>query len=149
MAKTAKEKIEEVVKKRLKEGWIKSGMMIEVLAGSEDAAKKGLENHIKKMDREDNTIIYKMDYKEIAKVEKPVPNVKEAYSYVVDLELLTNTYEKLFYLVLNYGPSSVEILEPKKIFMDVGEAQGILNSVSEILHNFAARMVGGIHIREE
>jgi hypothetical protein len=149
MAKTAKDKLDELVKKKLQEGWIKSWMMIEVLAGSGEAAKKALERHMEKMDKEDNAIIYRMDYKELVKVENPIPNVAEAYSYVVELELLASNFDKLFFLVLNYGPSSVEIFEPEKISLDMGEAQGILNAVADMLHNFAARTMGGVHIREE
>ncbi len=146
MGKTAKEKLEEAVKKKMKEGWIRASMMIEVLAGSGDAAKSALERHMEKMDSEDNAIIYRLDYTDVAKVENPIPNVKEAYSYVAEVELVANSYEKLFMLVLRYGPSSVEILEPEKISIDIGDAQGILNAVSDLIHTFAGRTLGGIHI---
>ena len=143
---TAKDKLDDIVKKKMKDGWIKAEMMIEVLAGSEDTAKRALENHMDKLDREGNTVVYKMDYKEIKKVENPMPQIKEAYSFVVDVGLVANSYEKLFMLVLTYGPSSIEILEPSRITINVGDAQGILNSISDLIHSFAAKSIGGIHI---
>ena len=112
-------------------------------------AKKALEKHMEKMDRETNAVIYKMDYKEMKKVENPMPNIREAFSYVVDIGLVANSYEKLFMLVVTYGPSSVEILEPEKIVLKVGDAQGILNAISDIIHGFAAKTIGGVHIRQE
>ncbi len=140
------EKLMEKVRKKLEEGWIKSWMMIEVLAVTESAAKSALEKHIKKMEREDKTIIFKKDFKKVIKVENPLPNIKEAYSHVVELELVTETFEKLMYLVMVYAPSSVEILEPENIKIDAGEAQSILNSIAEMIHRFAAAGVGGMVI---
>jgi hypothetical protein len=142
-----KDASKETVERRLKEGWINSMMMIEVLAVTKDAAKSALEKHIEKMEKEDKTIIYKKDFKEIKQIKKPLKNIKVAYSHIVELELLTRDYEKLVYLVMNYAPSSIEILGPENIKMDMGEAQGILNSLAELIHKFAAAGLGGILIQ--
>jgi hypothetical protein len=139
-------KMEDQVKKKLKDGWIKSWMMIEVLAVDKETTKKSLEEHVKKMEREKKTIIFKKDFKEIQKLENPLPNIEEAYSNVVELELLTENFEKLVYLAMNYAPSSIEILEPEKIHIDMGEAQGIVVSVADMLHKFARAGVGGVVI---
>ncbi|MCX6814513.1 MAG: hypothetical protein NTY20_02615 [Candidatus Aenigmarchaeota archaeon] len=137
---------DEKVQKKLKEGWIKSWMMIEALAVTQGAAKSALENHVRKMGNENNTIIAKRDFKKIEKVNKPFPAIKTAYSSVVELELLTKDYDKLVYLVLNYAPSAIEVLEPKKISMDAGEAQGILNSLAELMHRFVGMTRGAIMV---
>jgi len=128
--------------RKVKEGWIRSWMMIEAMAVNEDAVKTALEKHVKKMGEEDETMVYKTEFREIKRVENPFPNIKEAYSGVVEIELVTGTFDKLFYLSVNYGPSAVEILEPEKLTIDMGEAQGVLNSMADIIHRFAARMGG-------
>jgi len=138
--------IKEQVEKKLKEGWIKSWMMIEVMAISEEATKSALEKHIQKMKKEDKTLIYKTEFSKIKNVKNPFPNIPEAYSQVVELELLTANYEKLVTLVINYGPSAVEILEPETLKMYMGEAQGILNALAALIHRFAATGAGGIMI---
>jgi hypothetical protein len=138
--------IHEEVKKKLRDGWIKSSMMIEVLAVTEEAAKSSLEKHVHKMEKEDKTIVYKKEFRDVRKIEKPLPNIESAYSYLVELELLTENFEKLIYLTYTYGPSSIEILEPHNIKMDAGEAQGILNSIAEMIHRFAASGIGGVII---
>ncbi|MEM5812691.1 MAG: hypothetical protein QXN71_00910 [Candidatus Aenigmatarchaeota archaeon] len=137
---------EEKVKKKLKEGWIRSWMMIEALATSESAARIAMEKHVKKMANEKDVIIPKKDFKKIEKVENPFPNIKVAYSSVVELEVLTKDYDRLVYLVLNYAPSAIEILEPEKISLDAGEAQGILNTLAELLHRFVGMTGGAIMI---
>ncbi len=136
--------MKEKIEKKLKEGWIKSWMMIEAMAISEKTAKNALEKHLEKMEKENKTLICDKSFKDIKKVKSPFPKIDEAYSYVVELELLTENYDKLVYLVLNYGPSAIEILEPKKIEMGVGEAQGILNALASLVHRFAAMGSGGI-----
>jgi len=137
---------EEQVKKKLRDGWIKSWMMIEVLAISKEATEEALKNHIERMKKENKTTIIKDDFQEIREVDKPMQNVEKAYSQVVELDILTENYEKLMFLTMNYGPSAVEILEPSTIKMDMGEAQGILNSISEMIHRFAAAGIGGVVI---
>jgi hypothetical protein len=142
----AEEKVPEDIKKKVNDGWIRSWMMIEVLAVTEKAAKSALEKHIQKMGREKRTIIYNKKFHEIKKVEKPLPKIEAAYSYVAELELVTQAYDQLIYLVMNYGPSSIEILEPEKLKIDMGEAQSILNSVAEMIHKFVAAGIGGLII---
>lgn len=141
------EKLKEKVEKKLKEGWIKSTMFIEALAITSESVESALKKHIEAMEKEDNTIIYKKSFKDIKKIEKPFKNIKEAYSYIVELELLTASYEQLIYIIVTYAPSSVEILEPENISMTMAEAQGILNSIADIIHRFAAIGAGGVVIR--
>jgi ATPase subunit of ABC transporter with duplicated ATPase domains len=138
------EKLKEKAEKKIKEGWIKSWMMIEVLAVTKDAAKDALKKHVEKMEREDKTLVIRKDFQKTEEVKNPKPNIEKAYTQVVELEVLNENYDKLMFIVMNYAPSAVEILEPSKINMDVGEAQGILNSISAMIHKFAAAGIGGI-----
>jgi len=140
------DKLKGKIEKRMKEGWIKSTMMIEVLAVTEEAAKTSLEKHMDRMEKEDKALIYNKDFKKIQKVKDPHPRIPEAYTNVVELELLTENYDKLVYMVMTYAPSSVEILEPGHIKMDMGEAQGVLNSIADLIHKFAAAGIGGVII---
>jgi hypothetical protein len=141
MEKQLKKKIEKLIK----EGWIKSWMMIETMAISKETVESALKKHMEKLEKEKGIMVYKKDFKGIKKVEKPLPNIPEGYSQVVEFEILTINYDKLVYIVLNYGPSTIEILEPGKITMDLGEAQGIVNSLATLIHRFAATR-GGIMI---
>ena len=133
---------EEMVRKKLNDGWIKSWMMIEAMAVNEEAINSALKKHVDAMEKEDQIIVIKKDFKENKKVIKPFKGIEEAYSGVVELEILTGTFDKLFYIVINYGPSAMEILEPERITLDMGEAQGVLNSMADIIHRFAGRMGG-------
>jgi hypothetical protein len=132
--------------KKVKEGWIRSTMMIEVLAVNKDSAKSALEGHVKKMEMVKTSHIYKKDFKGFIEVEKPFPNIDKAYSYVVELEMVSKNFEALIFMVMNYAPSSVEILEPKELKVDIGQAQSTLISISEMMHKFARAGLGGVVI---
>lgn len=143
----ADDKLQEKVKKKIKEGWIRATMMVEAMAVSEDAAKSALEKHIEAMDREDGIIRYKTEWGEMKKLDKPFKNVETAYSYIVEVEFVAKSFEKLVWTTMTFCPSSIEILEPENIKLDMGDAQGILNSISDIIHRFAAMGIGGIIVR--
>lgn len=140
------EKTQKTVEKKLKDGWIKSTMIIEVLAVEAGAAESALKNHVEKMGKEDRTIIAETRYHETQVVEKPLPRIEKAFSQIVDVDMITKDFDTLVRLVVSYAPSSIEILEPEKIKLDMGEAQAILNSMSEIIHKFAQAGLGGVMV---
>ena len=141
------DKLQEKANKKVKEGWIRVTMMVEALATTEDAAKTALEKHIGAMDREEGIIKYKADWGEIKKVDRPFKNVEVAYSLIVEVDFVAHSFERLVWAVMTFCPSSIEILEPENLKLDMGDAQGILNSISDIIHRFAAMGVGGVVVR--
>ncbi len=144
MDKRADKKKEEEACKRVKEGWIRAAMMIEALAITKETAESALDKHVEKMTKEKDIIICKKEFRGAEEVDKPLPNVPKGYSQVVDIELVVENFDKLVWIVMNYGPSAIEILEPKNITMDFGEAQGILNSLASMIHTYAAMGAGGM-----
>ncbi len=128
-------------KKVKNEGWIRSNMMIEALAINKDAVKCALEKHVKGMESIKTSFIYKKEFGEIREVKNPIVNIEKAYSYVVELELVSKDFESLLMLVMMYAPTSVEIIEPKDLKLGIGEAQAVLVSVAELVHRFAAGLV--------
>jgi len=133
-------------KKVKNEGWIRSTMMIEALAINRDAVKGALEKHVKGMESVKGSYVYKKKFGDIVEVAKPMPNIEKAYSYLVEVELVSRNFESLLYLVMTYAPTSVEILEPKDLKLDIGQAQAVLIAVAEMLHRFAAMNIGAVHI---
>jgi SepF-like predicted cell division protein (DUF552 family) len=140
------EKEQKKADKRLKDGWIKSTMIIEILAVNEETTDSALKAHIEKIEGEDHTMVIDTRFHEVREVPNPMPNIEKGYSKIVDVDVLTKDFDTLVRVVVSYGPSSVEILEPEKIRMDMGEAQGILNSLAEIIHKFAQAGLGGVMV---
>jgi hypothetical protein len=137
-------KLEEQVKSRVKNGWIRVGMMIEAMAISRETASSALKKHVEKMEKEKGVLVYKKECKGVEEVKKPLPNIEKGYCEIFDVEMIVENFDRLVYIVLNYGPSAIEILEPHNITMNLGEAQGILNSLAMLVHTFAAMGAGGM-----
>lgn len=127
-----------------KEGWIRVSMMVEAMAVNAETAESAITKHAEKMSKEDNFMVYMKKTHETREVKKPLPNVEKGFSHVIEMEAAVENFDKLVYMVINYAPSSTEILEPDEIKMDVGEAQGVLNTLSAIIHRFAAMGAGGM-----
>jgi len=134
----------EEVDEKIKEGWLKTWMMFEVLAINENVTRESLESLISKLEKDSKIKVYKKEFGEIKKVEKPLPNIEFGYSLTCEIESITKRFDDLVQIVIEYGPSAVEVLEPSKLNISAGEAQAILTSISQLIHNFAATGVGGI-----
>jgi hypothetical protein len=135
---------EEEINEKIKEGWLKAWMMFEVLAINEKVTKESLESLMNKLEKDSRIKMYKKEFGEIKKVEKPLPNIESGYSLTCEIELISKKFDDLVQIVIGYGPSAIELLEPSKLNINAGEAQAILTSISQLIHNFAAAGVGGI-----
>jgi len=134
----------EEANEKVGEGWIRVWLMFEVLAIDENTTKNSLESLINRLEKDVRIKIYKKDFGNLKKVEKPMPNIEFGYSLTCETELISKNFDNLVQIVTEYGPSAIELLEPSKFDLDVGEAQAILNTISEIMHQFAAAGAGGI-----
>ncbi len=132
------------IKTKLSDGWIKAWVMIESLAVKEDTSRQSLEQLSNLVEKEQRIAIIKKELKESHKVENPLPDIPEAFSTVLEMEIIAKNYTALAQFVMNYGPSAIEILEPKKLQMEVGEAQDVLSEILAMVHRFAQAGVGGI-----
>ena len=136
---------EGLAREKSKDGWIRTRLMFEVLGINEAVSKAAIDKLIERLDKEDPRVdVYKKEFGEVKKIDKPLPNVKEAFSVICDIELVSKNLDNLSQIVMEYGPSTIEILEPSHIDIPVGEAQGILNSISRLVHQFAASGAGGL-----
>lgn len=135
-----------IADEKVGEGWIRLWLAFEALGAKEDKTREALEDLINKLDSDDRVKVYKKDFTKPEFVENPHPIIKEGYSITCETELISRNLDNAVHVIMEYGPSAVEILEPNKLNLGIGEAQGILNLISEMMHRFAAAGVGGIVI---
>lgn len=134
----------EEANEKVKDEWLRSWMMFEVLAVNESTTKKSLEKLMDRLEKDGRSKMYKKEFGELKKVEKPLPDIEAGYTLTCEVELVSKKFDNLVQIVIEYGPSAIELLEPLKFSMDAGEGQAILNSISQLLHEFAAAGAGGI-----
>ena len=131
---------------KVEQGYMRVWMAFELIAGSNEKAKEHMENYLNKIDEDKRIYMYKKEMSEVRKIENPLKDVKVGYSVASDIEFVIKSYDDIVQFIIQYGPSAVEILEPSKIELKIGEAQGILNTISQLMHKFAASGIGGILI---
>lgn len=129
---------------KVKEGWLRAWLVFEVLAIDEKVAKDSLESLVNKLENDKRVMLYKKQFSDSKKLEKPLGAIKEGFSIVCEIEFVTKNFDKLIQTVLEYGPSAAELLEPKELKILGSEAQGILNSIAQMMHSFATAGIGGM-----
>ncbi len=139
----------EEVSEKLEKGWIKVWSMFEVLATKQETTKQTIDTLINKLENDPRAGVYKKNISEIKEVEKPMKNIDIGYSITAEVEFVTKKFDNLVQLVIEYGPSAIEVYEPKNLNISCGEAQSILNSISQMMHQFAAAGLGGIVFLKE
>ena len=137
---------EKGVKDKLEQGWIKSSMWFEVMTSDKETAESTLKDHIKSMQKLKNTYILTERFEEAVEVKNPPGKLKEAFSKVAQVELLSKNVETLLFAVIYFAPSGIEILEPKELTIGLETIQVIMNSVADVMHKLAAGGAGGVVI---
>jgi hypothetical protein len=140
------DEIKDEIKKKRKDGWIETWFSIEALGTNKEVVETSLNTHIEKLKKVKEAFVYEAKFSDIARVENPMKNVKEAYSQIVNVKLFIKNVFALINISMVYGPSSIEIIGPHNKSIDMSELQNIANSVAGIVHQFAAAGVGGIVI---
>ncbi|MFP4045654.1 MAG: hypothetical protein ACLFS3_01185 [Candidatus Aenigmatarchaeota archaeon] len=135
---------EEEIRKKISDGWIRARAFVEVMAVNREVTERALKKHIEKIEDQDGIEIYKEEMDEPEKVENISNRVPEAYSQIAEIEFMINSVKNLVKFSFLYGPSSVEVLEPKNVKLGVGELQDISNTVAALVHQYASQGAGGI-----
>ncbi len=136
----------EAVREKIEKGWILSRMWFEVMAVDKKVTKKSLSEHVKKLKKMNDTKVVEEKFETVKKVENPPKGIKEAFTQVVEIQVLTKNVETLLLIVLTFAPSGIEIIEPKEMKIGIDTLQTIMNSVADMMHRFAAIGVGGVVI---
>ncbi len=121
-------------------------MVFHVVAATEDAARESLSNHIEKLESERSVTSFDADVDDIEQVDKPHPELDTGYSQVAEVEMTVTGFDDLIDIVINYGPTSVDIQAPDSVEMDIGEVRNALNSVAQLLHQFLQSGAGGMMV---
>lgn len=139
-----KEQLTDIVHEKSSKGWIKAWFAIELMAVSQEITEKSLKEHIEHLESLKDAFVFEKEVKPVEKLESPPKGVAEAYSQVVEVSLFIKDLPTLINIVMAFGPSSVEILEPKEMKIKIEEIQSISNLVASMMHQFASAGVGGI-----
>ena len=75
------------------------------------------------------------------KTEENEEGKTESASTFMETKITVPKFTDMLYLVMNYGPSSVEVLEPEKTELTMEELQSALNDLSSAVHYYTSLVV--------
>lgn len=133
----------------LKKGELKALMIFEVLASDKKTTVESLKEHVEKFKSEKVVDVYEEDFDDPKEVDNPHPDLDQGYSQVCETKFKVDDYPSLIQLIVTYGPSMVEIEEPRKVELSLKEAQDALNVVAETMYKFLQAGAGGILLQEK
>jgi predicted transcriptional regulator len=119
-----------VMPKKEVEGKYKVNMIIEGLSSYEGALEKEIEVLEKKLKNEKYKIL-KFEKSDIAKE-------KDNYTQFFNVDISVPEFSDIVYLIIQYGPSSVELLEPTEVKLNLSEAQEVLNEIASAVHYYVS-----------
>src|SRR5512137_742994 len=116
------------IDKAVSEGSILARLFIEVQGNDKEACQKALERTVfDSLSAEQSVDLLNVKFFELKKDEE-----KHFFSGVVEVRLLFRDFRWFIHVVMRYGPSAIEIIEPHDVKLGLDEMQSILADVSEM-----------------
>ena len=112
---------------------IRAIMIVEMAGRPAKHVKESLERHVKQLnDKVKDIDVVSLSVSEAKEVEKG----KDFYSCFSEIEFDCPNFLRLVELVFDFMPSSIEIIEPAELRMNMQEATSFLNVLSGRLHRY-------------
>lgn len=125
------------VERQLREGSILARIFIEVQGNDRDACQKALERTIfDSLSMENSVKILNVKFYELKRDEET-----KFFSGVVEVKLLFRDFRWFISVVMRYGPSAMEIIEPHSVKLNLEEMQSILADVSELSQTLSSQIL--------
>ena len=122
------------VKERIKKGWLRAALIIEVLGKPADYIVGSLNLAVEALEKNKKAEV-------LAKKIHPatlVKDTKEVYTTFAEVEILVPEMSKLVEIIFDYMPSSIEILEPTSFSLKLEDANAVLNDLIGRIHQYDA-----------
>jgi len=123
---------------------LKLWMIFEAVAATEEAVEGSLDEHLEKLGNEPDAEITETTLEEVEKVENPHPDLEEGYSQVAEVVVEASSFEEAIALVINYGPTYIQLESPDHYELSLKEGQETLQDVADIMRRYAEMGVGGM-----
>jgi len=120
--------IDDVIKGVKKERNFHVKMFIEGMSEDKDELVRMMKNLEQKLREEPLDIL---EFKEGEPLKQ-----ETNYSMFFDLTVAVASFKDIISLIINYGPSSVELLKPSKVELGAPEAHAVLNDMTSAIHHY-------------
>ncbi len=118
------------VENKVKEGWIKSNLIFEVVGFPKEHVEKAMNLVLEKLNDEKDIMIFNQEMHEAKKIGD------QMLSSFSEVGFVSKDFGKLLAIIFDYMPSSVEIIEPISIKEDSGILNDLLNDLIAKIHTY-------------
>jgi hypothetical protein len=126
------------VKEKFEKGWLDVIAIIEIAGKPASHIKEVLEKLLEDFAKGKGI---KLIYKKVHDV-KEREEAKEVFSTFAELEFLAENLSKVLEFVVDYTPSSIEIVAPKDLALNINDANNVLNDIAEKIHRYESYVKG-------
>ncbi len=107
-------------------------IIIEIVGSPKEHTSKVLETVLNKLKGENGVKVVKEDVGESQELQE----LKGFWSTFADLEIEVDGLERLLDICFDYMPSSIEIIEPQRLEVDVQHMTNLINDMLTRLHDY-------------
>lgn len=111
---------------------IRALMIIEVAGRPPEHLSEAIRAHIDKLNFIKGVKLVSATHATPKKIEEE----KDLYTTFSEVEVQTDSLQKLLDIVFEFMPSSIEILDPSEVIFDIQETTNILNDITSRLHKY-------------
>lgn len=111
---------------------IRAVMIIEVAGRPPEYLADSIKAHIDKLNFVKGVKIINSTFASPRKIDEE----KDLYTAFSEVEVETDSMQKLLDIVFEFMPSSIEILDPSEVVFDIQETTNILNDITSRLHKY-------------
>ncbi len=121
-------------------------MVFEAVAPDRASLEDALEDHVEMLESENGIEISEKETDEISEMENPHPGLDKGFSSLTEIRAEVEDFARLMELVINYGPTYVQLEGPDSYELGLREGQEALQNVANTMHQYAQKGAGGVLI---
>ena len=103
-------------------------LTVEALSKDSDALERQMDLLESKL-RSERIHIHSLERADVAKQE-------DNFTSFMEVECSMTSFSDVINMIVNYGPSSVELIKPKEVRLSLSESQDVLNEVTSAVHYY-------------
>ena len=121
-------------------------MIVEMAGRPAEHLTTELEKHIGALNDIKDVEVYSIKVSKPSKIEMNEENSEDTmWTAFAEADFECENFSRLSEIMFDFMPSSVEVIEPSKVVLDMGDATGLLNNISGRMHRYdeLAKIAGG------
>jgi len=125
------------VEKALREGGVQAKIYLGVQGSDVNTAKKALENTVyERLKAEEHAVLLEVKMYDVLKEQGA-----KLFSGVAEVDLVADDFRWFLNLILRYGPSAVEIIEPGEVTLGSDQMHCLVADASDFAHVYSQQIM--------